>query len=142
MTAIERSASGVWRGRLKDGSGAMTTPSGVLQETDFSFATRFGDERGTNPEELIAAAHAGCYSMAFANFLDEKGYEVEEIRTRATITLEDLKLTAMQLVTEGRVKGIDENEFRQLASEADKNCPVSNLLRDGLEISVEATLKQ
>ena len=95
---------------------------------------------GTNPEELIAAAHAACYSMAFANYLAGQGREPQEIRTRATITLDNGAITKMHLVTEGRVPGLDDAAFRRLADEAEKKCPVSNLLRNGLAITLDASL--
>jgi|SRR5690606_10610635 len=138
--AIERTATGIWRGDLRSGSGTIGTSSGVLQETPFTFATRFENARGTNPEELIAAAHAACFSMAFANYLASQGHRPEEIRTRATITLDNLAITKMHLVTEGRVPGVDAEAFRRLAAEAEQKCPVSNLLRNGLTITLDASL--
>lgn len=140
MAAIERTASAVWRGDLKGGSGSIGSTSGVLDDTPFSFATRFENAKGTNPEELIAAAHAACFSMAFANFLATHGHEPEQISTRATISLQDGSINTMQLVTEGRVPGLDAAEFERLAAEAEKKCPVSNLLRSGLTITLEASL--
>ena len=89
MAAIQRLASAVWRGELKTGSGAITATSGVLRDTPFSYATRFENARGTNPEELIAAAHAACFSMAFANYLSTQGHRPLQISTRATISLEN-----------------------------------------------------
>ncbi|HEY8519808.1 MAG TPA: OsmC family protein [Gammaproteobacteria bacterium] len=138
--AIERTATGTWRGSLKGGRGTIGSASGVLRDTPFTFATRFENANGTNPEELIAAAHAACYSMAFANYLASQGHEPEEIRTTATITLDNLAITRMHLVTEGRVPGVDEATFKRLADEAEKKCPVSNLLRNGLAITLEAKL--
>jgi len=140
MAAIERTASGVWRGDLRSGSGQIDSTSGVLHETPFSFATRFENAKGTNPEELIAAAHAACYSMAFANYLTQQGHTPKEIRTQATISLEDGSINKMHLVATGRVPGLDEDEFQRLAEEAEKKCPVSNLLRNGLAINLEASL--
>lgn len=140
MTAIERTATGTWRGDLRNGSGQIDSTSGVLQETPFTFATRFENAKGTNPEELIAAAHAACYSMAFANYLTQQGHTPEEIRTQATITLEDGSINKMHLVTQGRVPGVDEATFQRLAQEAEKKCPVSNLLRNGLAITLDASL--
>jgi osmotically inducible protein OsmC len=120
----------------------MSSASGTLKNAPFSFVSRFDDKPGSNPEELIAAAHAGCFSMALANYLDTKGYAPKVITTKATITLEGGRITRMLLETEGRIDGLDDNEqFKRLASEAEKKCPVSNLLRDGLEISLEASLK-
>jgi osmotically inducible protein OsmC len=140
MAAIERTATGVWQGTLKGGKGSMSTTSKVLENVPFTFATRFENAPGTNPEELIAAAHAACYSMAFANYLDGQGHKPEEIRTRATISLEGTSINKMHLATEGRVPGVDDATFKRLAQEAEKKCPVSNLLRNGLEITLEAKL--
>ena len=141
MAAIERTASGVWRGDLKRGNGAISATSGVLQNTPFSFATRFENAKGTNPEELIAAAHAACFSMAFANYLDTQGHKPQQISTRATISLENGIIDNMRLVTEGQVPDLDAATFKRLAAEAEKKCPVSNLLRSGLAITLEASLK-
>lgn len=140
MAGIERTATGQWQGDLRSGTGRMSAPSGVLQDAPFTFATRFENAKGTNPEELIAAAHAGCYSMAFANYLSQQGHVPEQIETRATITLDSGKLTRMHLETRGRVPGLDAETFKRLADEAEKRCPVSNLLRSGLEISLDAQL--
>lgn len=140
MAVIQRSASSVWRGDLRGGKGTIDAPSGVLQQTPFTFATRFENAKGTNPEELIAAAHAACFSMAFANYLAQKGHQPEEISTRATISLEEGSLNRMQLDTRGRVPGLTAEQFRELAAEAERRCPVSNLLRPGLTISLEVEL--
>ena len=140
MAGIERSASSTWKGDLKNGIGVIDAPSGVLNQTAFGFATRFENKKGTNPEELIAAAHAACFSMAFANYLSEQGHQPEEITTRATITLEGTSITTMHLETKGSVPGVDEAQFKTLADEAEKKCPVSNLLRPGLKISLNASL--
>src|SRR5262249_59421705 len=127
-------------GDRRSGSGRMDAPSGVSHNAPFTYATRFEHAPGTNPEELIAAAHAGCYSMAFANYLSQQGHVPEEIETRATITLDGGKLTRMHLETRGRVPGVDADAFRRLAGEAEQRCPVSNLLRNGLEITLDASL--
>ena len=141
MAGIERTATGTWRGDLQSGSGLIDSTSGVLQQTPFTFATRFENAKGTNPEELIAAAHAACFSMAFANYLTQQGHTPEEITTRATITLDSGKITTMHLAAQGRVPGLDQAAFARLADEAEKRCPVSNLLRPGLSISLDATLQ-
>jgi lipoyl-dependent peroxiredoxin len=140
MPAIERTASGVWRGDLKTGSGAITATSGVLRDAPFTYATRFENARGTNPEELIAAAHAACFSMAFANYLSTQGHRPLQIDTRATISLENGAINKMHLVTRGQVPGMSDAAFKQSAVEAEKKCPVSNLLRNGLTITLEASL--
>ncbi len=141
MAVIERTASGLWRGDLKSGNGAISAPSGVLREVPFTYATRFENARGTNPEELIAAAHAACYSMAFANYLSMQGHRPLEIATRATVTFDNGVIGKMHLVTEGRVPGMSETAFKEYAAEAEKKCPVSNLLRNGLTITLDAQLK-
>ena len=140
MAPVERTATGVWRGDLKGGDGEIGSSSGVLRDAPFTYATRWENDKGTNPEELIAAAHAGCYSMAFSNYLSQQGHVPDEIETRATITLDGAAITKMHLVTRGRVPGLDEATFKRFADEADKKCPVSNLLRNGLEITREASL--
>jgi osmotically inducible protein OsmC len=141
MAAIQRTASAVWRGELKTGNGAISATSGVLRDTPFSYATRFENARGTNPEELIAAAHAACFSMAFANYLSTQGHRPLQISTRATISLENGVIGKMHLETEGQVPGMTEAAFKEYASEAEKKCPVSNLLRPGLSISLDASLR-
>jgi len=113
-----------------------------LHEIPFTFATRFGGEHGANPEELIAAAHASCFSMAFANHLDQKNYQFDEIRTCATVQVEDGVMTEMKLEVEAKVADVDDESFQVLANEADQECPVSNVLRRGLDISVEAKLEK
>ena len=139
--AIQRTANGTWHGDLKSGKGSIDAPSsGVLHNTPFTFATRFENAKGTNPEELIAAAHAACYSMAFSHYLSEKGHVPDTIQTKATITLDNGKINAMHLETRGKVAGLDNAAFKKLADEAEKNCPVSNLLRPGLTITLDAAL--
>jgi osmotically inducible protein OsmC len=140
MAPIQRTATGVWHGDLRGGSGQIDSTSGVLKAVPYTYATRFEHAPGTNPEELIAAAHAACYSMAFANYLSQQGHTPEEITTRATISLESGTISAMHLATQGRVPGLDDATFKRLADEAEKKCPVSNLLRPGLKISLEAAL--
>jgi osmotically inducible protein OsmC len=140
MAAILRTANGTWHGDLKSGKGSIDATSGVLREVPFSFATRFENAPGTNPEELIAAAHAACFSMAFSNYLSQQGHIPDTIATKATISLEDGKINKMHLETRGRVAGLDNATFKRLADEAEKKCPVSNLLRSGLAITLDAAL--
>jgi len=135
-----RKAKAKWQGAGRDGTGELTTDSGVLNGSPYSYRTRFESQPGTNPEELIAAAHAACYSMAFANYLSQQGHTPEEIRTQATITLDNGNITKMHLVTHGRVPGLAASDFARLADEAEKKCPVSNLLRNGLAITLDASL--
>ncbi len=138
--SIQRTANGTWSGDLKSGKGSVDATSGVLQNTPFTFATRFENAKGTNPEELIAAAHAACYSMAFSHYLSEKGHVPDSVATKATITLDNGKINAMHLETRGKVPGLDNATFKKFAEEAEKNCPVSNLLRNGLTITLDAAL--
>ena len=145
MPDIKRSADAMWMGDLRSGNGRITTGSNVLKDESYSFGTRFKDSPGTNPEELIAAAHAACYSMAFAHTLSGKGHQPEEIKTRATCTVSPkegggFRITKMRLEVRGQVSGIDEATFRQIADEADKGCPVSNALRGGMEIELDVAL--
>lgn len=140
MPAIQRTATGTWHGDLKSGKGSIDATSGVLKETPFSFVTRFENSPGTNPEELIAAAHAACFSMAFSNYLSGQGHVPDTIITVATITLEDGKISKSHLETRGKVAGLSNEDFKRLAVEAEKKCPVSNLLRPGLAISLDAGL--
>ncbi len=142
---ILRKANAVWEGNLRNGEGTINTESKALLEKPYSFATRFEDQPGTNPEELIAAAHAACFSMAFASTLKKNGYEPERIETDAVCTLAPkagggFGITKMQLHVRGRVTGIDEDTFEEIAEQADEGCPVSNLLRCGLEIEIEVEL--
>ncbi len=144
MADIQRSADAVWQGDLRGGNGRISSPSGVLSDTAYSFATRFEQAHGTNPEELIAAAHAACYSMAFANTLSKQGHVPQRIQTRAVCSLSPqptggFKITKMRLETRGQVDGLDEATFQQIADEAEKACPVSNALRS-LQIEVDAKL--
>ena len=146
MADIMREAHAVWKGNLRKGEGNITTASKVLEEESYSFGTRFEQKRGTNPEELIAAAHAACYSMALANTLDSKGYPPEKIKTHATCFLTrqeggGFKITKMHLEDEGSVPDLSPSQFEQIVKEADQGCRVSNLLRSGLTIELEASLK-
>lgn len=137
-----RSADATWDGNLPDGNGTMRMESGAY-EGAYSFRSRFEEGDGTNPEELIAAAHAGCFSMAFANVLDEEGYDPQSVNTTATVTLQMLEdgpaITQINLDTTARVAGIDEDTFQEIADAAKSGCPVSKALT-GAEITVDATL--
>ena len=127
-----RKARAVWRGTGKDGKGELSADSGVLAGTPYSFKTRFENEKGTNPEELIAAAHAGCFTMALAFQLQGAGFDPTELSTECAVTLEKegqgftIKTSALTL--KGQVPGIDEAKFEELARAAEKNCPVSKVL--------------
>lgn len=144
MAAIRRTAGAVWNGNLASGNGQITSNSRVLNNTPYSFKTRFEQSAGTNPEELIAAAHAACYSMAFAHTF-ERGYQPQSIETQAVCSLEPqaeggFKITTMRLETKGSVPNIDRTQFREIAQQAEAACPVSNALRGGVKIELEATL--
>ncbi|WP_022836108.1 OsmC family protein [Salisaeta longa] len=136
-----RTAEATWNGDLKSGTGHMTSQSGAVDDA-FSFVTRFGDKDGTNPEELIGAAHAGCFSMAFSNMLAEAGYTPTSVHTTAHVHLDDesLSIDHIKLVTEAEVPGLDEETFQEHAQQAKAGCPVSKLYQ-GAEITLEATLK-
>ena len=138
-----RTAQARWQGALKDGKGTMRLGSGAF-EGQFSFQSRMENGAGTNPEELIGAAEAGCFSMAFANALDEAGHKPQEISTAAKVQFEKTDkgwtITKIELTTEGTVPGIDEASFTRIANEAKKGCPVSKALT-GTEIVLNAVLK-
>ncbi|MFW6049103.1 MAG: OsmC family protein [Candidatus Bipolaricaulota bacterium] len=140
----KRKAEAVWRGKLKDGNGTLKLESGLF-EANYSFSSRFESGSGTNPEELLGAAHAGCFSMALSNVLAEEGYDPDEIQTEAEVSLGEVdgafKITGVKLVTEASVPEITEEEFLEHAEDAKENCPVSLALR-GTDISLEASLSQ
>lgn len=145
---IDRSAEAVWRGDLKSGQGSTSTQSNVLKNTPYSFKTRFGDDlQGTNPEELIAAAHASCFSMAFSKMLSDAGHPPREVRTQARLTMTKtdagFKIARIHLETVGQVEGIDDAAFQETAKKAKEGCPVSQLLKPGLEeLTMKATLQK
>ena len=138
-----RKARAVWRGTGKDGNGDLTTDSGVLSATPYSFKTRFESEPGTNPEELIAAAHAGCFTMQLAFLIQRAGAQAEELSTEAAISLvpdgEGFKIDRSALTLRAKVPGLDQAKFEELAQAAEKSCPVSRLLN--AEITLEAKLE-
>jgi lipoyl-dependent peroxiredoxin len=141
---MKRSGSAVWKGEIKKGSGTVSTESGVLADVPYSFAKRFGDEKGTNPEELIGAAHAACFSMALSGVLDGKNMTAEEITTSAAVTVEPAEgggfaITKVHLALRARIPGADEASFREAAEVAKANCPVSKVLN--AEITLDATLE-
>ena len=142
MATIKRNASAHWSGTGKEGKGAITTQSGVLTDTPYSFSRRFGDEKGTNPEELIAAAHAGCFTMALAFGLQGAGYTPSELSTEAAVTLEQegqgFRIVRSALTLRAQVPNLDEAAFARMAGDAEKNCPVSKVLN--AEITLDAKL--
>ncbi len=137
-----RKGRAVWRGTGKDGTGDLTTDSGVLSNSPYSFKTRFESEPGTNPEELIAAAHAGCFTMALAFGLQAGGHTPTELTTEAAITLEaegqGFRITRSALTLRAQVPNLDQAAFARMASDAEKNCPVSKVLK--AEITLDAKL--
>jgi osmotically inducible protein OsmC len=144
MAEIKRKGQAIWSGD-KGGSGTMSSESEALDKARYSFKTRFHGEPGSNPEELIAAAHAGCYSMQLAATLSENNYAPRYIQTQATCTLIPLdeggyKITKMELEVTAKVIDIDEEAFQEMVEQASRACPVSNLLRPGLEIVLTASL--
>ncbi|MDT8878832.1 OsmC family protein [Halomonas saccharevitans] len=138
---IKNTATAQWKGGLKDGGGSLSTGSGTLKDVSYDFRQRFEGADGTNPEELIGAAHAGCFSMAFSLVLGEAGYTADSIDTEATVTLDpdSLSVTAVHLVTRGKVPGADQAAFEEAANGAKDNCPISKLLN--AEITLDATLE-
>ncbi|MBV1852985.1 OsmC family protein [Catellatospora tritici] len=138
-----RTASARWQGNLTEGSGSIATGKGGLQ-ANYSFKSRFEEGEGTNPEELIAAAHAGCFSMAFSKQLSDAGHVPTAVVTNANVHLDKtdagMTVTRIDLETTGNVPGIDEAEFQKLAEAAKAGCPISRLLSPGAEITLKATL--
>ena len=135
---MKRSATAVWNGSGKEGKGVLSTQSTVLNKTQYSYGSRFENGTGTNPEELIAAAHAGCFSMKLSFVLNEAGFTPDEIHTDCSITLDNGAITSSHLVLKAKVPGIDKAKFDEAAADAKANCPISKLLNT--EITMEASL--
>lgn len=135
---MQRQATAVWNGTIKEGKGHLTSQSGVLKQTPYTFVSRFESGTGTNPEELMAAAHAGCFTMKLSADLTTAGYNPEELTTTSTITLDNGVITKSDLVLTAKIAGITEEEFQKLAKSAEETCPVSNAYK--LKISLKATL--
>lgn len=145
MASFKRSAESVWNGGGKDGKGSLKTQSGALSGLPYSAGMRFGEEKGTNPEELLAAAHAGCFNMALAFALAGAGKSPEELRTKAVVTIEQeggggFTIKTIALTLQGRVPGMSEDEFKKAAQGAKEGCPVSKLFKGGAEITLDAQL--
>lgn len=140
---MQRSASAHWSGGLKDGKGELSSASGVLKNTPYSFSTRFESQPGTNPEELIAAAHAGCFTMALSAQLGNAGMTAQSIDTTATVTLEKTEagftVTASHLQVTAKIPGADRAKFEQAAKNAEEGCPISRLLK--AKITMDAKLE-
>lgn len=135
---MKRNATAVWKGSLKEGAGKLTTQSTTLNNTQYSFKSRFEEGVGTNPEELIAAAHAGCFTMQLSAYITEEGFEIESIESKCVIDLVDGTIVTSHLTVHAKVKEISEAVFQQLVTKAEKNCPVSKVLNAA--ISMAATL--
>lgn len=139
-----RKASAIWEGGLKNGKGSFRGESGAI-EAPYSFGTRFGETKGSNPEELLAAAEAACYSMALALALEKEGKPATQIKTEAACTIQEqgggFKITKMRLVTRGKVPGIDEALFKRLALATKDGCPVSVALKGNMEFELDARLE-
>ena len=137
-----RKAKAVWRGAGRDGDGDLTTDSGVMSQTPYSFRMRFEDQKGTNPEELLAAAHAGCFTMALAFQLQMAGYTATQLTTEAAVSLDPdgtaFRISRSALTLRAEVPGLDEETFARLAGVAEKNCPISKALE--AEITLDAKL--
>lgn len=135
---MKRNATAIWNGTGKDGNGTLSTQSGVLNQSQYSYKTRFEDGIGTNPEELMAAAHAGCFSMKLSFVLNGAGFTPEEIHTDCAITLDNGAITKSELTLRAKVPGIDEAKFMECANDAKANCPVSKAYN--CEITLDAAL--
>jgi len=140
---MKRSASAVWQGSLKNGKGALTAPGGALKNTEYSFGSRFESGAGTNPEELVAAAHSGCFAMAFSASLGEAGFTPERVEVTAEVSFENVPatgwtVTASHLIMKAKVPGIDSGKFAEIADKAKTGCPISRLLN--AKITLAATL--
>jgi osmotically inducible protein OsmC len=129
---MKRNATAVWQGTVTAGKGKITTQSKVLDSAQYSFKTRFEDGIGTNPEELVAAAHSGCFSMQLAAFIGEAGFEIESIETRCEINLVDFAIIGSHLTVNAKIKGISNETFQELVTKAEKNCPISKLLNTAI----------
>ncbi|MFV8225867.1 OsmC family protein [Christiangramia aquimixticola] len=136
---MKRKGSAVWNGSLKEGKGTISLESGVLEDAQYSFKTRFEDGKGTNPEELVGAAHAGCFSMQLSAFLTEEGFAPDKLSTVSEITFENGEVKKSHLILDAKVPGIDKDQFDKIANKAKENCPISKLLK--AEVTLEYDLK-
>ena len=139
---IKRRGSAVWQGGLKDGRGALSTESGALKEYPYGFSSRFEGVKGSNPEELLGAAHAGCFSMALSNILGEAGLKADRLETTSEVTIEQVEggfaITTVHLTLRAKIPGVDDAKFQELAGQAKAGCPVSKLFK--AEITLDAAL--
>ena len=141
---MKRSGSAVWKGGLQDGGGTLSTESGTLSNVGYSFAKRFGDEKGTNPEELIGAAHASCFAMALSADLERAGHKAENIDARSTVSLDMSSgapvISRVHVDVSARVPGLSADEFQKIAEGTKQNCPVSKVLSGSAQIDMNARL--
>ena len=135
---MKRNATAIWNGTIKEGSGNLTTDSKVLDKTQYSFNSRFAEGIGTNPEELMAAAHAGCFTMKLSLDLTEAGFNPTSLETKGTITLDNGVITSSNLVLKADIPGIEDAQFQEIAAGAKANCPVSKAYN--VDITLEASL--
>jgi osmotically inducible protein OsmC len=135
---MKRNATAVWTGSLKEGAGKISTQSTTLNNTQYSFGSRFEEGVGTNPEELIAAAHSGCFTMQLSAYIGEAGHEIDSIETKCDVDFQDGSVVSSHLTVNAKVNGISESDFQELVTKAEKNCPISKLLNT--KISSTATL--
>ena len=135
---MKRHATAVWKGSLKEGAGHLSTQSGTLVKTQYSFKSRFEEGVGTNPEELVAAAHSGCFTMQLSAYITEAGFEIESIETKCDINLMEGRIVSSQLTVSAKIKGISNDVFQELVTKAEQNCPISKLF--DTEISTAASL--
>ncbi|MBW2962526.1 OsmC family protein [Mesonia aestuariivivens] len=134
-----RKATAVWKGNLKEGKGNLSTESGILDKTQYSYKTRFENGKGTNPEELIGAAHSGCFTMQLSAFLAEQNFPADLLETKAEVTFEDGAVSKSHLILVAEVPHITEEKFNEIANKAKESCPISKLLNT--EITLDSTLK-
>lgn len=135
---MKRNATAIWKGTIKEGNGTLTTDSKVLDQAQYSFKTRFENGIGTNPEELIAAAHSGCFTMQLSAYIGEEGYEIESLETQCAIDFQDKSVVGSHLTVKGKIKDISNEMFQELVTKAETTCPISRLL--DTKITSEATL--
>lgn len=135
---MKRNATAIWKGSVKEGKGTISTQSTVLNNTQYSFGSRFEEGIGTNPEELIAAAHSGCFTMQLSAFIGEAGFEAENIETKCVIDFQNGSIVNSHLTVEAKIPGITNDVFQELVDKAEKQCPISRLLNT--EITSSATL--
>ena len=140
---MKKTASAHWQGGIKDGKGSISTQSGALEDNPYGFNTRFEDKPGTNPEELLAAAHAGCFAMQLSHFLAENGTPADELKARSVVSVEQaaggFEVRSSAITLEGKVPGIDDSTFQELATKAKENCPISKAL-GAIEVTLDAKL--